>query len=82
MEINESISLNATLIGKDSNGMDLPIVTVRGKLEEGGSTLTLAIAVMNKKELDDNLEGIQTQLNEFLNAMRNRMTELNYKLTI
>lgn len=82
MIINESINLSATLIGTNDNNEEIPTVVVRSKLEEGGSSLTFTLNVINETELINNAENIQTQLNEFMSAIRTKMAELNYKLTI
>lgn len=82
MIINESINLSATLIGTNDNNEEIPTVVVRSKLEEGGSSLTFTLNVINETELINNVENIQTQLNEFMSAIRTKMAELNYKLTI
>lgn len=82
MIINESINLSATLIVTNDNNEEIPTVVVRSKLEEGGSSLTFTLNVINETELINNAENIQTQLYEFMNAIRTKMAELNYKLTI
>lgn len=82
MIINESINLSGTLIGTNDNNEEIPTVVVRSKLEEGGSSLTFTLNVVNETELINNVENIQAQLNEFMSAIRTKMAELNYKLTI
>lgn len=79
LNINENININANIV---PTGMNKPVIGLSGILNTNTLGFGMSFNIMDKENFDLNLTEIQEQFNQFLDAIRAKMTELGYKITI
>ena len=82
MIITENTNLNATLESTDSEGNKKQIVSINSNLTQNSKNFNFSYTIMDEEEVEANLEDIQTQMDEFMVALKAKMVNMGYKVTI
>lgn len=82
MIINENIRLNSSATVTNDKGYEIQVVSLNSSLDSGCTNFNLNITIMDKASTDANKAIVQEQINSFLEAIRNKMVELGYSITI
>lgn len=82
MEINENINLNGTIEITGADGSKKPAVAVNSNLTKNGGNFNFSFNIIDNIVLESNVAEVQTEIDSFLNTLKAKMIELNYKVTI
>lgn len=82
MIITENTNLNGALEVSFNDGSTKTVVVINSNLVESNSSFNFNFSVMDKDSLTANLVELQTQMDEFMVALKAKMLERGYLLTI
>jgi len=74
--------MNGSLDVEDANKIKKNVANVSCNLVEGNSNFSFNLNISDKILLADNLTSVQSQMDEFIVAVRAKMAEMGYQLTI
>lgn len=82
MKITENTNLNGALEVTNADGTKKIVVAINTNLVENSNNCNFSFTVLDTILADANAVDIQTQMDEFIAALRVKMIELGYKITL
>ena len=82
MIITENTNLKAILQITDVNGDVKSVISINSNLAKGGNSLNFNFSVIDETVMADNLEAVQTEMDNFKIALNEKMIEFGYKIKI
>jgi len=82
MEIRETTNLNSILSITNTDKTIKPIITINSNLSQGGNNLNLNFNIIDELSIAGNEAAAQTEMDSFMTALRAKMVELGYQVTI
>jgi hypothetical protein len=76
--VNETTNFCASVIVKDTNQVDTPVMYLNATLDGGNKNVNISIGTVNQELAKSNAASVKTQYNEFMTAVKARAKELGY----
>jgi hypothetical protein len=76
--INETTSLSAPVIVKDTNNSDIQVAYMNATLDTNNQNFSINMSINNKALVASNAAAVKQQYNDFMTAVTTRATELGY----
>lgn len=78
MNMNESVTMNGSIIVKDTNNIDIVVMYLNATINTENMSININANTANKELVIANAETVKTQYTEFETAVKARATQLGY----
>lgn len=82
MIITQNTNLNGSLEVTNADDTKKTVVAINSNLVENSNNFNFSFTVIDNILVDANAADIQSQMDEFIAALRVKMVELGYKITL